>query len=363
MLRLTATDAGFHNLSPLGTPLAPNAFLRAPVNVEGVIVEDPATGVWTTEESARYAGWSVEVDASFVGGPPAAGAIAAEVAVTGLTFYRIEEGAKIQTGYLDLGTALTISVTPQEDWTTGLSQWEGALADPLEDLLQSEGLVFRGHQGIDVIDMGDVFPIYGDVVLKGFGGNDQITGSLASDIIRGGTGNDVITDHGGTNTISGNRGNDEITLGIWSVNSVVRGGKGDDRLVSTAGSDTLRGNGGEDVLIGGAGDDRLFGNLHADDLDGGYGEDWLAGGRGDDTLTGGDDADTFVFRARGNGFDRVTDFEVGLDEIAFTGGVPRGGVDMSQTEEGVLLTWQNGRNAVLLEGVDAAELSGDEFLF
>ena len=40
MLRLTATDAGFHNLSPLGTPLAPNAFLRALVNVEGIVQKE-----------------------------------------------------------------------------------------------------------------------------------------------------------------------------------------------------------------------------------------------------------------------------------------------------------------------------------
>lgn len=39
-ITITAGDAGFFNLSPLGLPLAPNIFLKIPVNIVGLITSN-----------------------------------------------------------------------------------------------------------------------------------------------------------------------------------------------------------------------------------------------------------------------------------------------------------------------------------
>lgn len=91
-------------------------------------------------------------------------------------------------------------------------------------------------------------------------GDDQVTGSAASEEIHGGPGKDVI--HGGE------------------------------------GSDALNGEAGDDSLFGDDGDDNLFGDDGADHLDGGPGSDVLDGGDGKDIYDGGDgDGDVCVVDA------------------------------------------------------------------
>ena len=58
-------------------------------------------------------------------------------------------------------------------------------------------------------------------------------------------------------------------------------------------------------MIGGVGDDRLTDGL---------GDDILSDGGGIDVMTGGAGADTFVFAT---GRDRITDFDIGQDRLAF----------------------------------------------
>ena len=75
--------------------------------------------------------------------------------------------------------------------------------------------------------------------------------------------------------------------------------------------------------IGGAGNDELQGNIAANRLEGGNGNDQitgddgndtLMGGLGEDELTGGVGSDLFILEADGQR-DRITDFEVDLDEL------------------------------------------------
>lgn len=107
-------------------------------------------------------------------------------------------------------------------------------------------------------------------------------GSSANDTIAGSDGNDLIT---------GNDGDDALFGGDGDL------GTPDD----ATGSDTLFGGTGNDSLFGEAGNDVLFGE---------DGNDTLEGGTGNDLLSGGDGDDTFVY-APGDGFDTISDFNVG----------------------------------------------------
>ncbi len=96
------------------------------------------------------------------------------------------------------------------------------------------------------------------------------------------------------------RGSDDVLEGAGG-NNILRGRRGDDILEGGGGNDILRGGRGDDALYGGVGDDILtggLGSLHSDEMWGGIG------------------SDTFAFR-QGDGADRIFDFEVGTDTIAF----------------------------------------------
>ena len=120
------------------------------------------------------------------------------------------------------------------------------------------------------------------------------------------------------------------------------------RAVTTARNDRVRGSAGPDVVAGGAGDDDLAGRAGADEIDGGPGDDRIAGGAGDDTLTGGSGADAFVLDG---GADRIEDFTLGEDRLAFsTGGIrDLSEVSVVRTEEGLLVGSAAG--SALLAGV------------
>lgn len=139
----------------------------------------------------------------------------------------------------------------------------------------------------------------------------------------------------GDSTLVGRSGDDRLT-----------GNAGNDRLVGGGGNDRLHGNAGSDVLFGGAGDDRLFGGSGDDVLDGGAGSDVLTGGAGFDVLTGGYGADRFVLGG-GQGYDRITDFELDGDVI-----------DLSAFFAGVSVTAQNFADYVRVRPLGPTELTG-----
>lgn len=97
-------------------------------------------------------------------------------------------------------------------------------------------------------------------------------------------------------------------------NNVVRGQGGDDNLSGSGGDDVLVGGRGDDTLIGNTGADLILGGDGDDTLSGGdgswwgspYGEnDTLDGGAGDDILNGGFGRDVYVF-GYGSGHDVIT---------------------------------------------------------
>ena len=173
---------------------------------------------------------------------------------------------------------------------------------------------------------------YGDDILKGKGGDDSYYGEFGNDTIRGdagvdtmfgGLGNDVLLGLAGNDTLEGGDGDDYLYGG--QDNDTVNGGDGADGLRGNRGNDILNGGAGIDDLRGGGGNDTLDGGADGDYLYGENGIDTLYGGAGDDSLSGGlgggigdGYADTFIYKdtgAGGGGFDRVKDFENGIDVL------------------------------------------------
>jgi Ca2+-binding RTX toxin-like protein len=163
-------------------------------------------------------------------------------------------------------------------------------------------------------------------------GNDNVTGSVADDLLRGEAGADTLNGGGGADTVEGgdgpgylrgNEGNDVVAGGDSFDDAhgnmgddTVSGGGGDDWVVGGKDQDLLSGDGGNDIVYGNLGDDTGNGGDGADTvrggqgddvLNGGAGADWLAGDRGSDTISGGQGADTFHTWAEA-GMDRVLDF-------------------------------------------------------
>ncbi|MDF3606731.1 Calx-beta domain-containing protein [Paracoccus sp. DMF-8] len=145
--------------------------------------------------------------------------------------------------------------------------------------------------------------------LSGLGGNDTLIGAGGHDTLLGGNGNDLLNGGVGNDVLNGGNGHDSLL-----------GGAGNDQLLGLAGNDVLNGGAGHDTLNGGIGNDILTGAGGNDRLIGGAGVDRLIGGAGTDIMTGGADRDVFVFTAisdsrPGVARDRITDFQVGVDDI------------------------------------------------
>lgn len=236
-------------------------------------------------------------------------------------------------------------------------------ADRLEGSDRNDSLVaeagddtIRAGRGDDHILAGDgADDIWGD------GGNDTILGGKGDDILRGGREEDEIWGGDGHDIIRG-QSHADLLYGHGGDDNI-KGGGGNDTLSGGNGSDFLKGGTRRDMVIGGDGDDILAGNLHDDTLRGGDGSDRLKagggdddldGGQGDDILKGGAGADRFVFR-RGDGNDRILDFDPGADRLVLSADLT-GGLSASRiadraeaTDVGVLLAF--GADTILLQGV------------
>ncbi|MEH2432804.1 MAG: right-handed parallel beta-helix repeat-containing protein [Nostoc sp.] len=135
------------------------------------------------------------------------------------------------------------------------------------------------------------------------------------------------------------------------------------KIYGLGGQDTIVGNLGNDQLSGGDGNDTLFGGIGDDQLLGGTGNDRLYGGNGKDVLTGGYGADTFVL-ALGEGTDSITDFEIGKDKLALSGGLKFGQL-LIQQQGSIALIMDSSDNQVLarLDNVTASILSAQPSTF
>lgn len=173
---------------------------------------------------------------------------------------------------------------------------------------------------------------WGGYVLTSVSNAPSLTGTAGADRIQGGAGATIINGKGG--------------------NDILNGGAGNDRLYGSTGNDTLFGNADHDRLFGGAGADRLLG---------GSGADSLEGGAGNDVLTGGLGADRFVFR-RGEGADRITDFQDGTDRIQIIGGPTSiTGLTLRALGDDVRITF--GTTTILVQDITLGEFGNADFIF
>jgi Ca2+-binding RTX toxin-like protein len=217
-------------------------------------------------------------------------------------------------------------------------------------------------------------------LLRGYGGDDSISGGLGSDGLDGGTGNDtisggggndIIIDPDGTNYLRGDEGNDSIVggTGFDDINGNmgndtcvsgggddwVVGGKGDDSLVGSGGTNLVYGNIGNDTCDGGAGNDTVRGGQDNDVLYGGAGNDFVSGDRGDDTVTGGSGADLFHTFGEA-GIDRVLDFHVAEGDRVMLDPGTRSTVAQVAADTVISMT---GGATMILVGVQMGDLTGD----
>lgn len=158
-------------------------------------------------------------------------------------------------------------------------------------------------------------------------GDDTMYGGNGNDRFWLGPGNDAVDGGAGIDTVLYTQSNALVSLdlqtgfalnqGIDRLISVenAQGSAWGDFLLGNSVADAFHGHNGDDQLDGRGGNDRLDGGAGRDTLIGGTGNDMLIGGADCDTLTGGDGADTFVFNARSDGFDTITDFRHGVDKI------------------------------------------------
>lgn len=353
MVVFKATDYGFHFLSPLGGPLAPDVFLNAAPDIDGPVRLETAGLDWSGDyEAARGVGAVALVMTQSL--DPADGPVE-DAAISAITWTRFGDGASVEVGRVAFDTPLSLApVWTPDGGATGGPAYEAEAAAALADLIRADGFRFEGGAGADVFAPGaEILPIRGPVEILGRGGDDILEGSRAHETLRGGEGDDELHGGGGLDHLMGGAGDDMLFLDHWSEGSHAAGGAGNDHLISSNGDDTLFGKSGQDRLEGGRGADTLHGGLGDDRLDGGEGDDVLSGGAGNDVLTGGWGADEFVFRAGRIGQDVVEDFEAGLDLIHLAGAP----VDLALAQDGADTLLHLGAESVRFTDTTITEVS------
>lgn len=125
-----------------------------------------------------------------------------------------------------------------------------------------------------------------NAIYDGLGGMDTLSMTAFGDVLTLLDANGTIMIKS-IEIINASSGGDIINfafLGALYGNVNIRGAGGDDILWGNAGNDVLNGADGNDNLIGGYGNDQHFGGNDDDYIDGSLGTDYLAGGAGDDHL-------------------------------------------------------------------------------
>ncbi len=133
--------------------------------------------------------------------------------------------------------------------------------------------------------------------IEGTSGNDDIRGTMASELFIMYGGDDEVDAGGGHDCIIGGAGNDELDGGTG--NDILVGGEGINELDGGDNNDILYGGNAGDELRGGAGEDKIYAGTGNDDIDGGSQNDYIEAGAGDDEIDAGAN-DDLVYAGPGN---------------------------------------------------------------
>ena len=124
---------------------------------------------------------------------------------------------------------------------------------------------------------------------------------------------DLKTIHEKAHNITGTDNAD--SFGVGDASSITYHGLGgNDNIYGGIANDLLYGDAGDDSLNGNAGNDTLYGGEGKDSFDGGQGDDTLIGGQGTDRLDGGPGNDTYIFN-KGDGEDYIMDIDGEADKV------------------------------------------------
>ena len=288
---------------------------------------------------------------------------APHIATRDRDFYTVSENYPVR---MDFGTGNDVLYVE----TGGATIGAGAGNDVLIALPGADGSTLIGNEGNDYIKFRD-FVMGG---ASGEAGDDRIIGNDNLQTFYGGEGSDVLIGLGGFDTLFGEAGDDFVYGG--RDNDVVTGGDGNDVVRGNRGNDLLIGDDGtagdgSDRIYGGGGNDELRGGGARDFLLGENGNDFLDGGAGDDNLSGGAGRDTFAynwwsFDTYSHGFDRILDFEDGLDLIDLRVSTFSDAADVialaSDTGSGMRIRFDAG-DVLFLDGMSVAQLDASDFLF
>lgn len=137
---------------------------------------------------------------------------------------------------------------------------------------------------------------------------------------------------------------------------IIEGNSAGNMIKAKAGNDVIRGAGGKDEIHGNLGKDKIFG---------GNGDDMIIGGGGNDKLFGGAGADMFVFDMTGPlGFDRIMDFEDGIDMISIMDTVAHDILDVGLRAAGSdVIIDVLGTDIARIKNIDVTDLDSSDFIF
>lgn len=248
-------------------------------------------------------------------------------------------------GFTDVYVGLIVQRFTNADgstWNQGTYR-----ADAITGTAASDGL--RGGDGADTLLGGE-----GGDYLEGEAGNDRLDGGGGNDFAWAGAAPGDVTlaqQADGSVTVTYTASGEVDTLtGVEAVGftdssiTVVAPQRWGTFLEGSIFGDTLIGLETTDGIAGGAGNDSIDGAGADDFIEGGAGADTIAGGAGNDFMLGGAGADTFVFSGT-TGFDRVEDFQAGIDRVQLAAGTNYGFFEDANgtwlslgPEAGVLLT-------------------------
>ena len=182
------------------------------------------------------------------------------------------------------------------DWAS----YSGAAAAVNVDLLTSS------YSGMDAA--GDTLTSI--EALQGTAFDDVLSGDAGDNWIEGGLGADTLSGGDGVDTLSYANSNTRVVVDLLNGNVSLGHAAGD----VIAGFENLNGSRLPDYLLGSNDANVLSGGSGRDLLEARGGNDTLIGGTEDDVLRGGAGADVFVLNL-GDGGDRITDWQDGLDRI------------------------------------------------
>jgi Ca2+-binding RTX toxin-like protein len=191
--------------------------------------------------------------------------------------------------------------------------------------------------------------------LAGGAGADRLTGGAGRDMIIGGAGADVMDGGGGSDTLSYATSRSYVSVDLDSGRAFGDDGEGD----TFTGFENLR---------GGSASDALYGNAARNVIAGGAGGDYIDGRGGNDVILGGSGDDAFAF-GPDSGMDHIRDFTAGGSEDRI---VVSWDSRFDSYEEVMAVAVQQGADTVItlsagiglvLEGVNRADLTADDFVF